>query len=273
MTKHESNPMRRRRRLRQLTGAVICLLVLIGVGSLIASGIDLVAKLTDNSAEKLEFEKRISNLVPYDPVPFDSLAEANQSVLLASSIWGTISEIDQTVLERDDIGQPFLPVIDVDRWAAQLYGPEYKLTHGTFEDHGVIYTYVEEKQAYLIPITSALMDYSPTVVKIKREGNTKCVTVGYISPFMPGGEYNTSGILEPVKYHDYIFTKIDKVYYLSAITDSEMKAPEGLDPNAPNSSSMAVIDPGAFIDENAQSQAQSTVPEDVSSAPASSAAQ
>lgn len=255
MTKHESNPIRRRRRLRQLTGAVVCLLVLIGIVSLGSSGVKLMAKLTDNSAEKQEFEKRIFSLVPYDPVPFDSLAEANQSVILASSLWGTISDTDTSAYERDELGQMLLPTIDVDRWAAQLYGPDFKLTHGTFEDHGIIYTYVEEKQVYSMPVTSALMDYSPTVVKIKREGNTKRVTVGYISPFLPGGEFNSASISEPVKYYDYIFTKLNKVYYLSAITTSETKAPEGLDPNAANSSSMEVIDPGAFIEENAQSSA------------------
>lgn len=259
MQKKEANPLRRRRRMRQLIGLAVCILVIIGIGTIISGGISLTKKLTDNSAEKAEYETRLLSLVPYDPLPFDTLAEANQSTLLAASIWGTLGDTaDKGNFERDELDQLYLPTIDVDRWAAKLFGPDYKLQHNTFEDHGMLYTYVEEKQAYLMPITSAMMDFSPRVIDIKREKNTKRVTVGYLSPFTAGGELNMSGVLEPVKYQDYIFTKNDKEYFLSAIEESKTKVPDSTSGAQTTSTPQEIIDPGAFIEDAAQ--ANSTTP-------------
>ena len=63
------------------------------------------------------------------------------------------------------------------------------------------------------------------VEKIRREGDTQRVTVGYLSQYNEDGSLilNTSEIT-PVKYYDYIFTRNDGNYYLSAIVSSDMTA-------------------------------------------------
>ncbi|MEG0179604.1 MAG: hypothetical protein RR573_07950 [Oscillospiraceae bacterium] len=245
MAKKEPNPLRRRRRIRQIIGAVVCLLVVIGIVGVVDSTINVVTKLTDNSTEKQAYEARLSNLVAYDPLPFDTLAEANQNMLLAAAIWGTLGENDQSVYERDDIGQLYLPTVDVDRFAAKLYGTTFKFTHSSFEDHGLNYEYITEKEAYIIPITGALSEYFPKVEKIKNEHGTKRVTVGYLS-YGAGVEFNVSATLEPSKYVDYIFTKSGKDYYLSAIEESKMKATVS---SSSNTSSQPIL-PEDFVDQN-----------------------
>ncbi|MEG0109596.1 MAG: hypothetical protein RR675_00640 [Oscillospiraceae bacterium] len=275
MQKKEQNPLRRRRRIRQLIGAVVCLLVVVGLATLLRAGFLSVAKLTDNSGEKAEFETRLTNLVAKDPLPFDTLGEANQDLLLSAAIWGTLAEADQSVYERDDIGQPYLPTVDVDNFVAKLYGKEFKFEYKSFEDNqGLAYTYIEDKQAYLIPITGAMAEYFPRVAKIKREKDTKRVTVGYLSPYGAGGEFNASTTLKPVKYLDYIFTKQDKEYYLSAITESKMKVEASSDlPPATVSEALPTEDltgaDNAVLNENGELLPQVSAP--ASSAAASSA--
>lgn len=260
----ELRALRRRRRLRQLLGAVVCVLVVIGLFSVVSGGIQLGAALFDDTEEKEAYELRLRNLVALDPTPFDSLDEANKNTLLNALIWSCIG--DSSSYEHDETGAMYLPTIDIDKAAAELYGPDFKFTYETFEDHGMTFEYVAEKQAYLLPVTSAVNDYFPKVERIKREGDTKRVTVGYLSPFSAGGEFSSNMDITPTKYQDYIFTKIDGEYYLSAIVASEMK------PETASSSSVAaesvVTAPQEVMDDLANSLptdssvAQSQLPED-----------
>ena len=153
----ERNALRRRRRWRQLLGAVVCLLVVIGLVSVVSGGVRLTATLFDDSELKAEYVLRLRNLVALDPVPFDSIEEANQNTLLNALIWSSISEDKD--YERDEVGAMYLPTADIDAAAAELYGPDVHFTYQTFEDRGLTYQYVEEKQAYLLPITIVITDY------------------------------------------------------------------------------------------------------------------
>lgn len=217
----ERNALRRRRRWRQLLGAVVCLLVVIGLVSVVSGGVRLTATLFDDSELKAEYVLRLRNLVALDPVPFDSIEEANQNTLLNALIWSSISEDKE--YERDEVGAMYLPTADIDAAAAELYGPDVHFTYQTFEDRGLIYQYVEEKQAYLLPITSVITDYYPQVEEIRREGDTVRVTVGYLSQFSSGTDFSPDMQYAPVKYQDYLFRRDGDNTYLYAVTESEMK--------------------------------------------------
>ena len=55
----ERNALRRRRRWRQLLGAVVCLLVVIGLVSVVSGGVRLTATLFDDSELKAEYVLRL----------------------------------------------------------------------------------------------------------------------------------------------------------------------------------------------------------------------
>lgn len=216
--------LRRRRRLRQILGAVVCALVLIGLSSVISSGVHLAAQLFDDTEERTEFEQRLQTLVSLDPEPFESLETANRARLLDAAIWSVIQKNSDNmdVYERDEVGAMYLPTLDVDKELSALYGPDFQFTHETFTDNGLTYTYVPEKSAYLLPITSANGVYLPRVMDIRRESGAKRVTVGYLDIYGGGEIVFDITKLEPVKYLDYVFTRSGGVYYLTAITQSEM---------------------------------------------------
>lgn len=259
----ELRALRRRRRLRQVLGAVVCVLVVIGLFSVVSGGVRLGALLFDDTEEKESYELRLRNLVALDPTPFENLDEANKNTLLNALIWSCIG--DSSSYEHDETGAMYLPTIDIDKAAAELYGPNVQFTYETFEDHGMTFEYVPEKQAYLLPVTSAVNDYFPQVERIKREGDTKRVTVGYLSPFSAGGEFSANMDITPTKYQDYIFTRIDGEYYLTAIVASEMK------PDAASSSSSSASAPVSTAPQDVMDDLANSLPAEsasVSQAPA-----
>lgn len=221
--------LRRRRRLRQILGAVVCVLVLIGLSSVVSGGVRLTAQLFDDTEEREEFEQRLQTLVSLDPEPFDSLETANRARLLDAAIWSVIQQNSDRMdsYERDEVGAMYLPTLDVDKELASLYGPDFKFSHDTFSDNGLTFTYVPEKNAYLLPITSANGGYMPRVMDIRRENGGKRVTVGYLDIYGSGEVVFDITKLQPVKYLDYIFTRVSGEYYLTAITQSEMSVESG----------------------------------------------
>ena len=261
----EKASLSRRRKLRQILGLAVCVLVVVGAVSTVSGALKLISAAFDDTEEKTAYEERLRYLVAYDPVPFTSLEDANTNLLLEAAIWQTISNADKSTFERDEVGSLYMPTLDIDKTIASLYGPDVKFTYDSF-DSNMSYTYVPEKQAYLIPVTGATLYYTPRVEKIKREGDKQLVTVGYISNYGENGEYIASATSSPTKYYDYIFTKVAGEYYLSAIEVSEMKATD----SASSSSSQLpadLVDPNAAIQSAAESiasESTSSVAESVS---------
>ena len=83
------------------------------------------------------------------------------------------------------------------------------MTEGTFSTAEFVYQYDEEKQAYLVPVTSSVALYTPTVEKITKKDGQRIVTVGYVptSSNNATGELSLTAPTEPTKYMDYVFTR------------------------------------------------------------------
>lgn len=233
--------LRRRRRLRQMLGAVVCLLVVIGLGSVISGGVRLAARLFDDTEERQAFEERLQTLVSLDPDPFASLEEANRARLLDAAIWSVIQQNNDQLdtYERDEIGAMYLPTLDIDRAVASLYGPDFHFNYETFSDNGLTFQYIPEKNAYLLPITSVNGAYAPRVMRMHRENGRLRVTVGYLDMYSTGEIVFDPSRLEPVKYLDYMFQRVNGEYYLTAIENSEMSVSSS---SASDSSSSQGID-------------------------------
>ncbi|MEG2081804.1 MAG: hypothetical protein RR011_01085, partial [Oscillospiraceae bacterium] len=172
---------RLRRKRRVAVGAIMFALMVIGVGTIIGTGVGFGKKLMDNTAEKEKYNALLATLVVADPLPFESPEMADQKILLSSSIWAAVMNEDMEKYEKSEFAQTYLPAVDVDKYFAMIFGTQYKLTHQTFDDQGITFEYDEEKQAYVIPITSFPTGFTPQVAKIKSSFSEKVVTVGYIS--------------------------------------------------------------------------------------------
>ena len=72
---------------RIITGAVFCLLAVAGLVSIISGIFNTGVKIIDNEGKKQEYNALLAPLVMYDPLPFETPEEADQKVLLSSSVW------------------------------------------------------------------------------------------------------------------------------------------------------------------------------------------
>ena len=100
------------------------------------------------------------------------------------------------------------------------------MPEGTFSTEEFVYQYDEEKQAYLVPVTSSVAQYTPTVEKISRRDGKRIVTVGYVPTATNNatGELSLTAPTEPTKYMDYVFTRGEnRQWYLTALRESEMQ--------------------------------------------------
>ncbi len=205
---------------RIITGAVFCLLAVTGLFSIIMGIFNTGVKIIDNEGKKQEYNALLKPLVMYDPLPFETPEDADQKVLLTSSVWAAIMNEDMTKYETNEFGEPLLPAIDVDKYFAKIFGNQISLAHGTFSDRDVEFKFDEEKQAYSIPATNFPTGFEPQVEKIKSGFSTKTVTVGYLSP---STSWADTGERTVSKYMDYIFEKQDSGYALVAVRESSMK--------------------------------------------------
>ena len=233
MANYREEHIRNNRRLaRQVVGSVALLLALIGLFTVLGWIVGLVRSALDDSALRKAYRDRLYGMVMLDPVAFDDVNSVDPGVFKQAAIWGTVYQVQNSggsldQYERDpDTGSAMIPALEVDTYIANLLGPEYKVPEGTFSTEEFVYQYDEEKQAYLVPVTSSVAQYTPTVEKISRRDGKRIVTVGYVPTATNNatGELSLTAPTEPTKYMDYVFTRGEnRQWYLTALRESEMQ--------------------------------------------------
>ena len=151
-----------RRRGRQALGLVIAVLVLIGVLTVLHAGVNAVAKLFDDTAQKQEYEDKLEGLVLFDPVPFEGIENIDDLTLREAAVWGCVYSIQETQGGFDgyntdpDTEQLLIPSVDVDAYLAKLVGPSFRMTHKTFEMEDMTVEFDDTTQCYKIPVTGSV---------------------------------------------------------------------------------------------------------------------
>lgn len=269
----EEHERSRRRRMRQLLGAGLFVLILIGLLNVVGALVGGVAALFDDTDKKLEYEQRLHALVMFDPLPFaalDQMDESTANLVKESAIWAAMQNAQRTSggldnYQRDpDTDGLILPSVEMDAAIASLYGPDYKIQHGSFQGVDMNYQYLEDQQGYLIPVTGQVGLYAPKVESLKKKDGKLRVTVGYVPTAALTGDYSVTSPSEPVKYMDYIFEKNGRDYYLTALETSEKKVEATATPAPQQNDATSQFDPASALLNNASSQAESQ-PEEAAS--------
>ncbi len=232
----EEQARRGRRRMRQLIGLALTVLIVVGAVSIVRGGIDLAQNLMNDTSEVDTYNQRLSSLVWFDLLPFESLSAADPNAIKQAVVWGVLNELGGEV-EYDELGRPLVPAAELDLFAAQLFGPDYKLEHASFEDpvQSLSYEYDPVAKVYAATATGLNPQYMGNVVQIERmSGGIKRVTVGYVSTMNSNDELiPTLDLSRPSKYMDYFFRRDGNEYYLYALRANTSYVP----PEAASSSS------------------------------------
>ena len=185
MANYKEEQIRNSRRLaRQALGAAALLLALIGLLTVAGWLWSALCSVLDDSGRRQEYADRLYGMVMLDPLPFDDVQAVDPGVFKQAAIWGTVYEaqkdggtLDQ--YERDpDTGSAMIPKLEIDTYIANLLGPGYEVTDGSFATDQFVYQYNEEKQGYLVPVTSAVAQYTPEGERMTNRGGQLRVTVG-----------------------------------------------------------------------------------------------
>ncbi len=222
----------RRRRVRQVIGLALTLLIVIGITTVFGSIVGVVNMLLDDTEERLEYADKLTGIVMFDPLPFEGVENIQDTTIRSAAVWGTLYDILKTDdgltnYSRDpDTDQVLLPSVEVDAYLAKIFGPDFQLTHKTFEMEGMTMFYDEALLSYYIPVTSMVGRYTPVVEDMFKRDSKLYVTVGYISTDISTSLVPTTTPDVPVKYMDYVFESTDGTWYLTAVVESAMVAPE-----------------------------------------------
>ncbi len=218
--KEEKTVSKKRKTRRIIVGAIFSFFALVGVISIISMGINTTAVLLDNTEEKAEYAQKLSTLALYDPLPVEDVSLIDEKILYLSGIWAAVINEDMTQYEQNEYGETMLPAIVVDSYIESIFGPSFDLVYKTFDDAGITYIFDEEKQAYVIPVTSIPTGYTIEVAEIEQQlfASEKTLTVAYLAA---ATSWENLEETEIVKYVDYVFEKQNDGYFLVAIRESE----------------------------------------------------
>ncbi len=195
MSEYEQTPViteektkKRRGRLRYAAplGFLVLLLACIGAVSVIVGTVQLVVRLSDDTALREELYDFLNPVMQFCPSDFTDASEDEQSALLLSSVYRvTEAERIRQLREKDDTCSYEL---DETGWRMQiprsvieesftfLFGDK-KPTH---QSVGEI-EYVSNKKMYYVPLSINTSGYTPVLGAIKKKDDTYTVEVTYVA--------------------------------------------------------------------------------------------
>jgi len=209
----------RRRRSRQIKGALFLILACIGAFSIVHFIVGKVRTSSNDDEEKLELARIIAPLVALDPVPFESVDKAKAEVLEEASIWAVIYNEDTSKYARNENDQLLIPAVDVDRYFKRIFGSGTLPDHQTFSDGDLVFEFDAEADSYILPITSLSGSYYPRITGIDTSGSTKVLTVEYVTSSaesvisVPGEDDG----YKVVKTMEYVLLKEGSDYHIYSI--------------------------------------------------------
>ncbi len=213
---------RRRRRRRQFIGAAVFLLSVVGAATLITFAVRGISALVKEDSSQQDYLSLIAPLVSMDPLPFDRIEDASEDVLIESAIWAAISYEDTDRYSRSSDGHMLVPAVDVDRYISRMYGRAVSISHHTFSNLDLTFTYDDAVKSYTVPITGMGGVYFPRIDNEVSSGNTKTLTVAYT-------QYNGTAAeiimgtdsQKVVKYMEYVLVREGGDYYIYAVHTSD----------------------------------------------------
>ncbi len=160
-------------------GCIILFLSLVGV-IIVTSTFNRTASVVSNS-DLDKYSSFIAPVVMHDPVPFDSIENADKQMVISSSIWRTILQngVDN-YNSFDDAGMVLIPVEDINKSCGELFGPNCKINTQE-EIFGPFFSFSKGEENFHIGAISNLGTYIPRVENIKEEGDLVVLKVAYLS--------------------------------------------------------------------------------------------
>ena len=204
-------------------GMLIIIFSIVGIVATVKAGVTLFKDLTDNSAQKEEYEEFLRPVVMYDPDPFDDVRSADITQLVNAAIWSLITQSNSSEAfsysTGDNVGI-LIPVEQVTSEFERLFGKEIDIAsqYDSIDMSSHDITYDSAQGGFIIPITSLEVAYTPEVYEIEKKANSIILSVGYIGSKawaeINGDEYASP---QPDKFMKITLRQGDKGYYIASL--------------------------------------------------------
>ena len=199
-------------------GLVIALLSLIGLVTVILTGISTVSYISYKAKNIDEYNKMLIPVVMNDPDMFDDITKADMNQLLDISIWSILkSDLSPDDYEYVD-GNMIIPEEDVTAEYTKLFGSDLPPVHATVAGFGYDFIYNSAEKHYVIPLTGIEPTYTPNVTDVDKKSNTVVLTVAYLAS--DGWAQSADGSMvapEPDKFVKITLREKDGNQYISAM--------------------------------------------------------
>ena len=193
-----------------ITGVIVLLLALVGVGYLAtAVGTQIYRTVTDDTQER-NYDQFIKPVVMQDPAAFSSQEDADQKMVLAASLWKALEDNSAVYTDYDDAGRTLVPLSDVSDACHQLFGPEAELQLSNL-DADTFFTFDQDTNQFHVTPYSTQSSFIPYTESIWNEDGKTILRVGYVAPTDSWRSDESSAVEEPspVKYMEYVLDKAD----------------------------------------------------------------
>lgn len=215
---------RRRRRVRQLRGFLFTVLAVIGLVFLIHTGVSAVRTRLNPADDIDAYTQLISPLVGLNPIPFETIEDADPNILMESAIWAVLTREDTEKYSKNEYEQMMIPAVEVDRYFTRMYGEDALPERGNVVDADLTFVYDPESDTYIIPITSLIGGNVPQITDIQRDGRKRYLTVAcmqYDQSIVIDPTGNTTDNLVFVKNMIYELTRDGEEYHITAVRNYE----------------------------------------------------
>ena len=173
-------------------GFLVLVLAVVGVVSLILTGINAIQKAQDDTPLRKELNDFLLPVMQYCPSPFTNVNDEQQDALLLAAIWRITKaeqvrqyrEDDQTsAYPEDEEYRILIPIEEIEASYRYLFGPDAVPNHHSIEEEsqGFAFEYDPDNACYHVPFTTVSANYVPVIDTLKRQKDTVTVRVAYVS--------------------------------------------------------------------------------------------
>lgn len=160
----------------------IIIMSIIGVYSTVSFVANGISEIANQTSLKNDIALFIYPVVAVDPPAFTSVEEMPSSVAIESALWRIILTGDTSNYEKLYNTYMYVPAVDVEFNIRSLFGNGAVISHQTVGSASTSFTYNEDTNTYLVPISPRYTAYSPVITEISNVGELYTVRVKYMPP-------------------------------------------------------------------------------------------
>lgn len=160
----------------------IIIMSVIGVCSTVSFIANGISEIANQTSLKNEIALFVYPVVAVDPPAFATVEEMPSSVAVESALWRIILTGDTTNYEKLYNTYMYVPAVDVEFNIRSMFGNSVEIVHQTVGSTSNSFTYNEDTNTYLVPVSPRYTAYSPVITEISNVGELYTVRVKYMPP-------------------------------------------------------------------------------------------